>query len=93
MLDGLASVSQAALHLGNFDVIAFESDHRIWEEAGSIISNEIEKLKARDTTIKSKLTKSLKDQELALNVMKGIKKELDDTEVLALFLISFSWND
>ena len=33
MLDGLAPVAQVALHLGNTDVIAFESDRATWEAA------------------------------------------------------------
>ena len=44
MLDGLAPVAQAALHLGNTDVIAFESDRATWEAAADIIAKEITKL-------------------------------------------------
>ena len=58
MLDGLSSVSQAALHLGYFDVVAFEQDKRIWEEAGEVVAEEIKKLKARETLYRSQLIKN-----------------------------------
>ena len=84
MLDGLASVSQAALHLGHFDVIAFENDKRIWEEAGKVVASEIEKLKGKDKSFRAKIAKSLHEQQLAASVMdlsKEKKEKLDEQEV------------
>ena len=54
MLDGLAPVAQAALHLGNTDVIAFESDRATWEAAADIIAKEITKLQGTERMIQKK---------------------------------------
>ena len=41
MMDVLASVGQAALSLGNYEVIAFEKDRVMWKEAHSVLIDHI----------------------------------------------------
>ena len=38
MMDGLGSVTQAAISLGNYDVVAFEKDRICWTAAQNVIS-------------------------------------------------------
>ena len=38
MMDGLSAVTQAAISLGDYDVVAFEKDRICWNHAQSVIS-------------------------------------------------------
>ena len=74
MLDGLGAVSQAALQLGSFDVIAFEKDEATWNAAGRVVANEIEKLKKKEQEVMKKMKTELKGQELVVQLQEGSKK-------------------
>jgi hypothetical protein len=39
MMDGLSPVSLAAIHLGEYDVIAFEADRETWMAAQEVIGD------------------------------------------------------
>ena len=86
MLDGLGAVSQAALQLGFFDVIAFEKDEATWTAAGKVVANEIEKLKKKEQNLMKKMQTELKGQEIAEQVQEGSKKyeELEKDEVKSI---------
>ena len=80
-LDGLASVALAALHLGNFDVIAFEKDRATWEAAGEIVTKQIEKLQAKEAALNKKLQQNIQEFNLVNEIQTGKKKKIDEDEV------------
>jgi predicted RNA methylase len=82
MLDGLGAVAQAAIHLGNFDVICFEKDRRTWEAAVKIVTNEIEKVRKVKAGTLRKIKQSMDTQRLVMKVQENPEIELDEEEVL-----------
>ena len=56
MMDGLASVGQAALFLGNYDVVAFEKDRTIWTEAKNVLDEWVISLKQKEAKIAKAIT-------------------------------------
>lgn len=78
MLDGLGTVAQAALHLGNFDVIAFEKDPMTWNAAIKVFSQEIEKLKKKEDLMEKKIQQALDVQKV---ILKSITEDITDDEV------------
>lgn len=81
MLDGLGTVAQAAVHLGNFDVIAFEKDPATWDAAIKVFSQEIEILKKKEVVMKNKIKESLQVQGIVMKTQTEEKGELTDDEV------------
>jgi len=55
MMDGLGSVSEAALYIGNYNVYAFEIDPKTWQAAQKNLSFFISKLKKKDLEISKQL--------------------------------------
>ena len=58
MMDGLASVGQAALYLGGYDVVAFEKDRRTWEEARKVLEEWVVTLKQKESKLSKAITQS-----------------------------------
>lgn len=82
MLDGLGTVAQAAVHLGNFDVIAFEKDPVTWDAAIKVFSQEIEILTKKEESLKTKIKEAYAVQEIIMKANKEEKVELTEGEVL-----------
>ena len=59
MMDGLASVGQAALSLGNYEVIAFEKDRVMWKEAHSVLIDHIVGLENQQKAYITRISRSL----------------------------------
>ena len=58
-MDGLASVGQAGLSLGNNEVIAFEKDRVMWKEAHSVLINHVVGLKNQHKAYVTRISRSV----------------------------------
>ena len=59
MMDGLASVGQAALSLGGYEVIAFEKDRTMWKEAHSVLIDHIVGLDNQQKQYAARISRSV----------------------------------
>ena len=62
MMDGLASVGQAALSLGNYEVIAFEKDRLMWKEANAVLVDHIVGLENQHKQYVARISRSVEVQ-------------------------------
>jgi len=88
MMEGLGTVCEAALFLGNYDVYAFEADPVIWKEAQRNISHFITKMEKKEKNV----TKKLREFGILHNklnkIRSGEEKSLSEDDVTFL-LINF----
>lgn len=58
MMDGLSAVTQAAISLGNYDVVAFEKDSVCWTYAQDVISTFLMQQEKQEKHMESKMKAS-----------------------------------